>query len=1244
MDKYEYQVCADQIKLLISERRYAEAMNIADTIDWRKVRSVSMLQTVSEVYKINKKYEEARDILLLAYDRYPNGRTIVYALCELAIKLNDVLQAKELYEEFVTLAPEDTSRYILLYKLYEALDVSLEERIEVLEEFKKRDYRERWAYELAYLYHKTGQETRCVEECDELILWFGDGRYVKKAMELKMQHTRLSKEQQNKYEGRQEPISDNFMKLQQTPVQQIYDTDPQAGNPQQIPIQPYNGQYSQGYMNTDPSQQMYAGQGQQMGQIPGQQTPVPGQMAGQPGQMQGQDMQMTVTPAGAPVQRTAQMLTTSEIDSIRVQPVNVGMYNTMDLQNALSANISEFFEKENGGVPESNVQLSADPEAFEQQLYENDTMGFTTGNSPVIPVSMLEPAENEMDDVPDESEDVQITTFMPINAELVTDNGQAASEAAGGEPASMEPDEDNKEETYAEEAYIEAAGNEPVSGETEEETDRDTETDEITDAETDVEADEEISEETGEAVTEETEEAEEEITEEAEEAEEKTAEETGEEVRSKQPDYELDEEDNNENELDEIYKGWEDQKRENEERRIQEAKEKSLIQTSDIMAQLKGVLPEIDDIARPTPPRVVTKEDTGEIPGIEPVFKPYSAPQALTETEPASVSIPLPADEVKAEEDFAKDAQASAEEAAEAENDTESADTAEDENTEVTAAEEEQEAEAVTEPEEETEEKEPEKASEEGSVEEAAEEPAEESDEGSVEETEEEPTEETEEEPREESGGEAAEEVMKESEEDAAEEPEEEPAEETAKESMEESEEEPTEESDKEPLKKSGEEPADEFSSMEISFDPNEDMEFETDKDEGFDPEKLEVSSSVIKGEAAYLKDNEIKSNDDLYFREIMNIEDSEEEVIDGEKAGLDSKRSEDELTYSEDEEAARKAAFEVTSELPKYPYEGLEDYGEVEEIEVIEQPEGLDGIMKTNDIPIDAIAQANYEAGLEVEEEEEVPKKKSKKKHPSYMKETKAAVSKRDFDKEEQEVFGRFEGIQWLKAEIVNAIDNISMESSKGNVIVMGSEASGRRTIAIDIVKVMQKLENEFKGKVAKISGEALNKKDIPLTIKKLRRGALIIENAGGLTPSSARIVAEALELETEPVLVVMEGDKEGIQKLLDSSKKIMDKVFNARIDLQDFTTDDLVAYGKGYAKELGYAIDEMGVLAFYRRIGDMQTLEHTVTLEEVRDIIDNAIKHVDKKNMSHLMDVILAKRYDDDDCIILREKDFIV
>ena len=204
MDKYEYQVCADQIKSLLAERKYTEAMEIADAIDWRRVKSVSMLCTVSEIYKINKRYEESRDILLLAYERYPNGRMIVYALCELAIKMDDILQAVEYYKEFVQVAPGDTGSYILLYKIYEAQDVSLEERIEVLKEFKKRDYREKWAYELAYLYHKTGQETNCIAECDELILWFGEGRYVKKAMELKMEHTGLSTEQQLKYEGRQE--------------------------------------------------------------------------------------------------------------------------------------------------------------------------------------------------------------------------------------------------------------------------------------------------------------------------------------------------------------------------------------------------------------------------------------------------------------------------------------------------------------------------------------------------------------------------------------------------------------------------------------------------------------------------------------------------------------------------------------------------------------------------------------------------------------------------------------------------------------------------------------------------------------------------------------------------------------------------------------------------------------------------------------------------------------------------------
>ena len=1291
LDKYEYQVCADQIKTLISERRYAEAMNIADTIDWRKVRSVSMLCTVSEVYKINKKYEEARDILFLAYDRYPGGRTIVYALCELAIKLNDVLQAKELYEEYVRLAPEDTGKYILLYKLYEALDVSLEERIEVLEEFKKRDYRERWAYELAYLYHKTGQETRCVQECDELILWFGDGRYVKQAMDLKMQHTRLSKEQQLKYEGRQEPINDKFMNMGQTPVQQIYDTDPQAGNPQQIPMQPpiqqsmqpsYGAGYGGSYMGAQPMQepgQMY------MQERP--QEPVSMQ--------QGQDMQITAEPVSSSSQRTAQMLTTSEIDSIQVQPVNVGMYNTMDLQNGLSENIKKFFEREDAQVLDDNVMLSADPESYDR-LYENSTMdipgstgdvgvtgdmGVNDGNGPVIMVSEINPSENELDDVPGKEEDVQITTFMPAGNEFVK-AGTYNAAPAGGADDHTESAGHTGEYSASEEltpSEEDAAVMEAIMGHDEHEIQETPETPEVPAAEYESPGTEAAPADTD-------------------------AEDEG----------DLAEDDEiYRDDLDSIYKGWEDKKRESEEKRIQEAKEKSLIWTSDIMAQLKGVLPEIDDIARPTPPRVVTGADMGDMPEIEPVFKPYRSSPAGSEVKPASISIPLPVDEIEQAydgPDFAKkpEEEEVREEAVEEEVIEEEAaeeevienETVEDEVINEEAAEEEITEEEILEPaEEESEEEiEPESEPEEEPEEEetsiegsAEEEPEEESTEEELKEesipeeepAEEEPEEENiseeepvdeepededipDEEPEEEPVEEEPEEESIPEEEPAEEEPEEEsipegePAEEEPEEEENVSESEPVEEPEEEqqeepaenktkvktpwkevPEEESGEEGSEEaevdYSTMEISYDPHADMDF--------DPAKIDVSVAVTKGEFDYLNNTDPGSGNDIYFQEIMNIEDSEEEVFGDEKAGLKSDAPEEELTYSEDEEAARKAAFEVTSELPEYPYESLEDYGEVEEIEVIEQPEGLDGIMKTNDLPLDDIARANYEAGIETEDEEnDEPRDRSKKKHPSYMKLEKAPVSKRDFDKEEQLVFGRFEGIEWLKAQIVNSIDNIDMDPSKGNVLVMGTEASGRRSIAIDVVKVMQSLEDGFKGKVAKISGEALNKKDIPLTIKKLRHGALIIENSEGLTPSSARIVAEALELETEPVLVVMEGDTAGVTKLINASKDIFDRVFNSRIELQDFTTDDLVAYGKGYAREKEYAIDEMGVLALYRRIGDMQTLDHIVTLEEVREIVDNAIKHVDKKNMSHFVDVLLSKRYDDDDYIILREKDFIV
>lgn len=241
MDKYEYKVRADEIKRLVSEGDYVGAMEICDTIDWNRVKSVMMLCTVSDIYKINRRYEDSKNMLLLAYDRHPGGRQIVYSLCELSIKLEEFVQAIEYYKEFVQIAPKDTGKYILLYKLYEAQDAGLEDRIDVLKKLKQREYKEKWAYELAYLYHRNGNVTDCIEECDELILWFGEGKYVMKALELKMLHAPLTPEQQAKYDlwmGKTSPQkfqdTDSFTRITDRPADEAY-REQTAAQPVEVP-------------------------------------------------------------------------------------------------------------------------------------------------------------------------------------------------------------------------------------------------------------------------------------------------------------------------------------------------------------------------------------------------------------------------------------------------------------------------------------------------------------------------------------------------------------------------------------------------------------------------------------------------------------------------------------------------------------------------------------------------------------------------------------------------------------------------------------------------------------------------------------------------------------------------------------------------------------------------------------------------------------------------------------------------
>ncbi|MCR4727240.1 MAG: hypothetical protein K5796_01135 [Lachnospiraceae bacterium] len=205
MDKYEYKVRAEEIRTLIQENRYKEAVEIADSIDWKNVKNSMMLCTVSDLYKACKRYEDSRDVLLLAYERNPGGRMILYSLCELSIKLNDVVNAIEYYKEFQQVAPKDSGRYILKYKLFTMQEVGLEERIEVLEELQRQECKEKWMYELAYLYHMIGYGEKCVEECNQIAIYFGAGKYVVKALELKASHEPLTEEQEALYKRLTEP-------------------------------------------------------------------------------------------------------------------------------------------------------------------------------------------------------------------------------------------------------------------------------------------------------------------------------------------------------------------------------------------------------------------------------------------------------------------------------------------------------------------------------------------------------------------------------------------------------------------------------------------------------------------------------------------------------------------------------------------------------------------------------------------------------------------------------------------------------------------------------------------------------------------------------------------------------------------------------------------------------------------------------------------------------------------------------
>ena len=975
MDKSEYKLRAEEIKDLISRGEYAQAAEIADTIDWRRVKSVMMLCTISDLYKINRRYEDARDMLLLAYERRPGGRTICYSLCELSIKMEEYVQAIEYYKEFVQVAPKDPGRYILQYKLYEAQDVSLEERIAVLEELKKRDYREKWAYELAYLYHRVGLAARCVEECDELILWFGEGKYVIKAMELKMLHQPLTPEQQEKYDHRfdapgTQQYSQNY--AQDPGYGQNESYDPNQGYVQDGSYDPNQG-YAQGG-SYDPNQgyaqdgsydpnQGYAQDGsydpnqgyvQDGGYEPNQGYVQEETYEQVTGDTRGYETVQPVQPQQAPAQPAE-----DDFD-IHVKTMDVGQYNTINLQAELAAGLREVLSEDHAKETSDSITRS-------------------------IVAPMIDPGDSDTEslDYP-EIADVSEDDLEPETEQM------ESSEVFFGETGEI-GDLSQVPQVETEEILPE----EPVVARR---------TDVVPEL-SEVQKTPEVQEIVKEPETQKVPEA---PVEPPKELADVLAQESDGQISLVMPEAEsIEKQITGQMNIEDILAEWERKKKENLEKREEEVRQHVLQQTGAMFTEFEQAVRD-----------------------------------GLLE---------------KLEKEKAAD----------------TADTVAEDTTDTDEVEE---------------------------LEEITEEPATE-----------EPVEEL---------TEAA----------------------------------PAEEAEQEPVEEL----------------PEEDTVEELAEEPAYEPEAEEFEEPA-EPEAEIYEQEEIVDEEQAEPEEAMDDEPVEEPTA--------------EAVESADEETAS------------------------EEIELT--------------------AEETPEAG-EAPEQPERP----------AVERDKAKV--RALTREERELYAPFIQSRSAREQLVKAIDNISLAAYTGNVIITGEEGMDTLSLAKNMVREIQATDSNFSGKVAKISGHALNKKDTADTLSKLKNGALIICKASEMNDATANVLHKALQQESQGIVIILEDTKRDIDKFLQKHEKLRE-CFTARMDVEALSNNTLVAFGKQYAREMEYSIDELGELALHTRIEDMQTIDHVVTVVDVKQIVDEAIAHANKKTLKHFFDVLFAKRYDDEDMIILTEKDFV-
>ena len=1007
MDKYEYRVKTEQMLDHLEKKEYQKAMDIAESIDWRRVKNASMLNTVSEIYEYNGEFKKGRDILFLAFDRAPGSRKIVYRLGTLALKIKDIREATDCYEEFVKLAPKDPNQYILKYKILRTQGAALSDQIAALEEFKKAEYIEKWAYELAKLYDEAGMTAECLEECDDLILWFSEGKYVYLAMELKMKYKPLTPLQQEKYDSRPGAV-----KKQPEPVKQSESTLEEVDD---------ENEYDEGSEEEVQESTVQRIDDAQVQEIP---------------------------PEPVPMQEEFEI--PEEVTQADVVPEEVVPEATAAVEE------TPMYREEE---PEASVETPEEHTSAIKQVVTGATLeealaqGVAVASGINIEEEAMKEREDEIlangqmmiDDILQKWEAKQKDHEEAIAKQKAKDEERLQKER---EQARIRQEEERKEvERKAAEAEARRKAEEEAARKAAEEEARRKAEEEAARKAAEEEARRKAEEETRRA-------AEEEARRKAEEeAARKAEEEAADEKESER---------NTQRIPDDIVRLMEEMESENEDSEDE-----------------------------------IYEEEFEDGPGMDEDF----------------------IEGIEDELDGLDMNGSSFEEGDFDEGDFEEEDLEGEDFDEADFEEEDLEGEDF----------------EEGDFEE------------------------------------------------------------------EDFDEEDFDEADFE------EEDLDEEELEEADFDEDDDEDdFEDIDDEETDFDEGDFEEDMDEED---FDEEEIDDDEELDFGEDLEGEDFDE--ADFEEEDLDEGDF-DEGDFEEED----------------FDEEEIEDEDDTEELE-IEEPseEEIQARIKKSKggVPFDTgfVVTGRYDLSA-----------------------TSEIGLKAGLTEEQKKLFSYFVPVRGMSEQIVEVLDNDRRAqregtSKTGNLLVIGRKGSGKTVLAVDIVKAIQKQRNLKQGKVAIVTGESLNKKELTNIIQKLRGGAIIIEHAGKLNSRTVKELNYLMEKKTGELLFVLEDQRKPLERLMTANPEFKKK-FSSKLELPVFINDELVTFGQTYAKENGYKLDEMGILALYSRIDVMQREDHAVSVAEVKEIMDEAIAHSQKANVKHLARRVFGKGTDDSDRIILKEEDF--